>query len=207
MKKSKKILLRTIILILSILGILISVNPSNAADTGRIVGGTVGTAAGGAALYAGAPAVAGVVGIGVIFIWAIQLVVIALGLLLHGIMAGLTGLGGNLGDGVHGIRDIFFNHSSLTTAAFFADSSNPLGLTDTAIWSNGSVMYSISQKVTQYYTIMRNIAIAALLFVLLYIAIRMAMSTISADEAKYKRMLTNWAVSLALVFVLSLIHI
>ena len=35
----------------------------------------------------------------------------------------------------------------------------------------------------------------------------MALSTISSEEAKYKKMLTNWVVSLALVFVLHYIMI
>lgn len=128
------------------------------------------------------------------------------GLLGQGLIAGLTALNSGDNTGVTGIRSIFFNHNSLTTAAYFTQNNN-LGLPSEAVWDTNNVMYKISEKVTEYYYVLRNLAIAALLFVLLYIAIRMALSTVSADEAKYKKMLVNWAVSLALVFVLHYIMI
>ena len=189
-KQDKKILIRILLITFGLSGIVAVMNNSYAS-----IGGIVG-----------------VLGIGTLFVIAVQIIIVLLGLVGHGLIAGLTGAVSGSGTAVSGIRSIFFNHNSLTTAAYFADGSFTLGLPSDAIWQNSGLlgnnpMYMISQKVTQYYYVMRNLSIAILLFILLYIAIRMAMSTLSKDEAKYKRMLTDWAVSLALVFVLHYIMI
>jgi len=60
-------------------------------------------------------------------------------------------------------------------------------------------------NVSKYYVIIRNLSIAILLGVLLYIGIRMAISTVASEEAKYKKMLFDWTISLVLVFMLHFI--
>lgn len=72
---------------------------------------------------------------------------------------------------------------------------------------NGPLVYKIKIVTSEVYYIMRNLSIAISLFVLLYIGIRMAMSTVSASKAKYKKMLLDWIVSLILVFVMHYIII
>ena len=118
------------------------------------------------------------------------------------IVTAVTSLGGALDTTVKasdtvisGVRDIVFNKSAITTANFFKD----LG--------NGSTINAFAEKIGEYYYIIRILAIALLLFVLLYIGIRMAISTVAEQEAKYKKMLQNWTVSLALVFLLHYIII
>ncbi len=96
---------------------------------------------------------------------------------------------------VAGVADIVFNKSNITTASFFKN------------LNNGYTINVFAEKIGEYYYIVRNLAIAILLFVLLYIGIRMAISTVAEQEAKYKKMLQNWAVSLALVFLLHYIII
>ena len=182
MKKNKKIIIRTIIIAIVLIAVYGIANKS----------------------YASLLGIAGVVGLGVIFIYAAQLFMLAIGLIGQGIMNGLTDGGSVTGGSV--LRNIFFNHTPLTTAAFFTENGN-LGLPSEGVWKSGDVMFDISQKVGQYYYVLRNLAIAILLFVLLYIAIRMATSTLSEREARYKKMLTNWVVSLALVFVLHYIMV
>lgn len=59
----------------------------------------------------------------------------------------------------------------------------------------------------KYYYILRNLTIGISLFVLIYIGIRMAISTVTATKVKYKKMLTNWVVSIILVFFMHLIII
>lgn len=86
--------------------------------------------------------------------------------------------------------DILFNHIPLTDINFFDFSSN-----------NGAIS-SIRKNVAIWYSALRNLAIAILLVVLVYIGIRMTISTVAEQEAKYKRMLIDWAVSFALVFLL-----
>ena len=54
---------------------------------------------------------------------------------------------------------------------------------------------------------MRLIAIVALSAVLVYIGIRMAISTVASEKATYKKMLFDWFTSLALIFLLHYIII
>lgn len=111
---------------------------------------------------------------------------------------------------VNSIRDVLFNRSTLTTASFFYRNDSTLRFTmglDSSIDFSQGIVPKIFQQVSNFYYLMRNLSIAALLFILLYIGIRMAISTVASDEAKYKKMLGNWAVSMALVFVLQFIMI
>lgn len=61
---------------------------------------------------------------------------------------------------------------------------------------------SLRETVAGWYYALRNLAIVALLSVLVYIGIRMTISTVSQDKAKYKTMLKDWFVALCLVFVM-----
>lgn len=56
--------------------------------------------------------------------------------------------------------------------------------------------------VAQWYYILRLIATAVLLVVLIYVGIRMALSTVASEQAKYKQMITDWVTSVALLFLL-----
>lgn len=56
--------------------------------------------------------------------------------------------------------------------------------------------------IAQWYYIMRLISAAILLVILIYVGIRMAISTIASDQAKYKQMLVDWVTSIALLFLL-----
>ena len=98
------------------------------------------------------------------------------------------------------IGDVVFNRCGLTSANFF---DYPIWRADASAF-NGPA-FSFSSEIAKYYTIVRAFSIAVLLLVLLYIGIRMAISTVASDEAKYKKMFFDWAVSLVLVFVLHFI--
>ena len=65
----------------------------------------------------------------------------------------------------------------------------------------------IKFAVADYYYMVRNIAIIASLAILLYIAIRMAISTVAEEQVKYKKMLLNWVKGFALIFLLHYIMI
>lgn len=152
------------------------------------------------AVLMGAGGLVGVVGIGAVFIWAIQLFIISIASILQAVINFI--LQDTAGGNNHSaLVNILFNRNNLTTAGYFSNFGD-IGLGRT--W--GGTMASVADKVTEYYYLMRNLAIALLLFVLLYIGIRMAISTVS-DQAKYKKMITNWAVSMALVFTLHYIMI
>lgn len=59
----------------------------------------------------------------------------------------------------------------------------------------------------KYYYILRNLSIAISLLVLVYVGIRMAISTAAEEQARYKKMLINWLASLVLVFIIHFIVI
>lgn len=117
---------------------------------------------------------------------------------LHVITIAITGVSG---DTASTIGSVVFNKCTLTSANFFKE-----------VWVGeepkfGNASQSILDNISQYYYIMRNLAVALLLGILLYIGIRMAISTVASQEAKYKKMLKDWTVSLVLVFVLHYIII
>ena len=69
--------------------------------------------------------------------------------------------------------------------------------------NNGSkISNTLKSSVFTWYYIVRIIAVSISLIVLIYIGIRMAISTIAEDKAKYKKMITDWIFSFALLFVL-----
>lgn len=70
-----------------------------------------------------------------------------------------------------------------------------------------SVLYVIRENIAMWYYIIRNITIIGLLITLIYIGIRMAISTVAESKAKYKSMLINWVVSFIIVFFIHYIMI
>ena len=55
-------------------------------------------------------------------------------------------------------------------------------------------------NIAQWYHVMQGISAAAMLVVLVYVGIRMALSTLAEDKAKYKKMLVDWVVGVVLLF-------
>lgn len=70
-----------------------------------------------------------------------------------------------------------------------------------------SISYAIRGNIAFIYYIMRTISIIGLIITLLYLGIRMALSTIAEDKAKYKEMLVSWLVSFIIVFFIHYIMI
>ncbi len=136
-------------------------------------------------------------GIPLIILNVMKLVIIVLGLLLQAFVSGvqlsLDGL-----DGV-GLKSVIFagaeNCSNFLDINFFnfADGNN--------------IIVDFRMAVAKWYYILRLISAAILLVILIYVGIRMAISTIASEQAKYKQMLVDWVTSLALLFLLHYIVI
>ncbi len=77
----------------------------------------------------------------------------------------------------------------------------------TSLKSDASFLDYVKFSSMKYYYILRNLSIAISLFILIYVGIRMAISSAADDKAKYKKMLINWLASLVLVFMIHLIII
>lgn len=104
----------------------------------------------------------------------------------------------NINDYIFTVEDLVLGRIDLFDINYF-DLNNP---------NNSSIINNLfKQNVAKWYYNIRTIAIMASLVVLIYIAIRMAISTLADDKAKYKKMLTSWFVSFGLIFVLHYIMI
>lgn len=70
-----------------------------------------------------------------------------------------------------------------------------------------NIINNIRTQVSVWYVAIRNLSAAILAVMVLYVGIRMAISSVAEEKAKYKRMLADWVVSLVLLFVLHYIMI
>lgn len=76
------------------------------------------------------------------------------------------------------------------------------------IYENGSTMNELSiarelhQTIAKWYVALRNLAIVGLMLVLVYVGIRIVISSTAADKSKYKQMLMDWLIALCLLFCL-----
>lgn len=70
---------------------------------------------------------------------------------------------------------------------------------------SGAGENGLRQIIADWYISFRNIAIVGLLSVLVYLGIRIVISSTAADKAKYKENLQNWVVALCLVFFIHFI--
>lgn len=58
----------------------------------------------------------------------------------------------------------------------------------------------LSATISKWYVSLRNIGLVMMMIVLLYIGIRILLSTLASDKAKYKEMLKDWAIGMFLLF-------
>ena len=123
--------------------------------------------------------------------WGIRVGVFAVCAAAQMLISGVVSLGGVTKSGVLVTPfTIFFNQVPLLDVDFmdFKPASNEVK--------------EFRTQVATWYYVMRIIATAILLLILVYIGIRMAISTIASDKAVYQKMLTDWAASLALLYLL-----
>lgn len=70
-------------------------------------------------------------------------------------------------------------------------------------YSHNSTAYTLRNVIATWYNAFRTFALVALLSVLVYIGIRIILSSASAEsKAKYKKMLVDWVTAICLLFVL-----
>lgn len=95
--------------------------------------------------------------------------------------------------------EIFAGNVSALDANFFkteGDHNQELG------GSEKSIVEQLRDAVATWYVALRNIAIVGLLSALLYIGIRIVISSSAGDKAKYKQFFVDWVVALCLIFFL-----
>lgn len=122
-------------------------------------------------------------------------------------------------DGIEGIEDgykvpnmlyspenIFGNNIAALDVNFLRQNTfNSISSSSEAQEHSESAAAQLRNVIASWYKAFRNIAIVGLLSVLVYLGIRILISTASTDKAKYKESLKDWVVALCLVFVIHII--
>lgn len=124
-----------------------------------------------------------------------QIMFLLMGMAFQGLIGQIAKIGGDKIEGFLTPDDILFNRVGITEIDFFNFSGET------------SVVNTIRTNIATWYYILRILAIIILLAVLIYIGIRMAISTVASEQAQYKRMLTDWIVSFVILFLLNYIII
>lgn len=123
--------------------------------------------------------------------WLIRMIAIAITAGIQVLISGIASLGGVTASGLMVTPfTIFFNQVPLLDIDFMSFDAPTNAIND------------FRTAVATWYYIMRIIATAILLLILIYIGIRMALSTMAQDKVVYKKMLVDWATSLALLYLL-----
>lgn len=102
---------------------------------------------------------------------------------------------------LYNIEDIIFNRIPILDINFFSDTAGGQPV------RTGSAVDVIRNSVATWYVSFRNLVIIALAVIIIYIGIRMALSTIPSGKAKYKTMLIGWVQALVIVLVIHWIMI
>ncbi|MBQ6992636.1 MAG: hypothetical protein IJN50_07045 [Clostridia bacterium] len=126
-------------------------------------------------------------------------------------------------------KHIFSNYLGLTDVNFFNPSASSKGMyKDPETGEESEVYYSdldgngkvsadeittistaaiLRDTITKWYYAIRNLALVGLLSVLVYVGIRIIISSSTTEKAKYKAMITDWLVAICLVMVLHYIMV
>lgn len=88
---------------------------------------------------------------------------------------------------------------------FFSQSLGTTTTTETS--EDASLTVKIRNNIVTFYYILRNLSLGVNIFILIYIGIRMATSTLQIDRVKYKKMFINWLASLVLLLFMQFIII
>lgn len=127
--------------------------------------------------------------VGLLILGPLRLVCIVMGLLLQTIASAVASIAGQEFNLVT-IDDILFNRVGVTDINFFD------------LDGAGSALRVLRELIAGWYYTLRNLSIVILLCILVYLGIRMAISTVASEKAVYKKMLIDWMVSFAIIFVI-----
>ena len=132
-----------------------------------------------------------------LILYPIKLVFIIIAILANSIATGVANLGG----------DIEVDRFTLLTPDMIL--FNKVPLLDIDVFNvNGNdteAIKTLRTSIVDWFYVLRNLSIIISLCVLIYIGIRMAISSLAENQAKYKKMFLNWVVGVLLIFVLQFI--
>ena len=125
-----------------------------------------------------------------ILTWIYRLPILGLSLAVQLLMTGMAKLGGDTEGITLTAYTIFSNGVPLVDVNFFN------------LNTDNETLNSFRSAVATWYYIMRIIATALLLLILIYVGIRMALSTVATERVFYRKMFINWLSSMALLYLL-----
>lgn len=103
-------------------------------------------------------------------------------------------------------ENIFANNIAALDVNFLRPNTfNAITNSDEANDKSKSAASNLREIIASWYKSFRNIAIVGLLSVLIYLGIRILISSTADDKARYKESIKNWVVALCLVFVIHFI--
>lgn len=98
------------------------------------------------------------------------------------------------------VEDIIYNKVPILDVNIFnfeEAGGQPLETEDKKAEDN--IIYILRQRVASWYVVIRTISIIILLFTLIYLGIRTALSSVASEKAEYKQKLVSWVVSFMVV--------
>ena len=99
-------------------------------------------------------------------------------------------------DGEYTIEDIIYNNIPLLDVNIFTSTPGGQQIPD------DSIVAIIRGIISGWYVSFRNLALIALVIMVMYLGIRIALSTIPEKSGQYKTALWSWVVSIILVFII-----
>ena len=128
----------------------------------------------------------GIVGL---LLWPLRLLIVIVGKLMQLIATAIASITGQEFEIVT-IEDVLFNNLAITDINFFD------------INGAGGALQILRKLIAGWYYTLRNLSVVILLCVLVYLGIKMAISTVASEKAIYKKMLVDWMVSFAIIFLI-----
>lgn len=139
-----------------------------------------------------------------IALYPLKAIILALGGIFNLIIDGIASIGGAT-NGIISLQDIIY--TTTTESAKAGINPVPIVAIDFFNFDNNvtTEIGQIRQGIANWFYVFRNLSIVISLCILIYTGIRMAISSIAEDKAKYKSMITNWFVQMVLVFFMQYI--
>ena len=117
-------------------------------------------------------------------------------ILIDNTMEAVTGVEASLT-----IEKLLFNEVPILDVNFFNfDQAGGQQIERAEEGEEESILYVIRDNISIWYNVIRNLSIILLLITLLYIGIRIAISSAAEQKAKYKELLKSWFTSFIIVF-------
>ena len=116
-------------------------------------------------------------------------------LLLNGIANGINSIVASVFNRPVTMEDLIFNHYPETQISFFKGDSN------TTDDSGSGIIAALSGTISTWYSIFRKIAVVVYLILLVYMGVRIMLSSTGKNMVMYKNLFMYWCIGVAILFL------